>query len=150
MFSTKSKTGLMLFVFSLLTLFAGLGYSLYLNVIFPRLVPSYGGGERFTLSEAENYTFQMPWLAYTRLHLALQTNDTVKLYIDSEYMCDCTSYDFVVEPGEQILILLKSNAPVSGMFTAWQEIPFDKQILALTLVIIGLLGIGIKITGKLR
>jgi hypothetical protein len=150
MFSTKSKTGLMLFVFSLLTLFAGLGYSLYLNVIFPRLVPSYGGGERFTLSKAENYSFQMPWLAYTRLHLALQTNDTVKLYIDSEYMCDCTSYDFVVEPGEQILILLKSNAPVSGMFTAWQEIPFDKQILALTLVIIGLLGIGIKITGKLR
>jgi hypothetical protein len=150
MFSTKSKTGLMVFVFSLLTLFAGLGYSLYLNVIFPGLVPSYGGGERFTLSEAENFTFQIPWLAYTRLHLALQTNDTVKLYIDSEYMCDCTSYDFVVEPSEHILILLKSNAPVSGMFTAWQEIPFDKQILALTLVIIGLLGIGIKITGKLR
>jgi len=75
---------------------------------------------------------------------------TVKLYIDSEYMCDCTSHDFVVEPGEQVLILLKSDAPVSGMFTAWQEIPFEKQILALTLVIIGLLGIGIKITGKLR
>jgi len=150
MFSMKSKTGWMVFVFSLLTLFAGLGYLLYLNVIFPGLVPFYGGGERFTLSEAENYTFQIPWLAYTRLHLALQTNDTVKLYIDSEYMCDCTSYDFVVEPGEQVLILLESDAPVSGMFTAWQEIPFEKQILALTLVIIGLLGIGIKITGKLR
>jgi hypothetical protein len=150
MFSTKSKTGLIVFVFSLLMIFAGLSYLLYLNVIFPGLVPSYGGGERFTLSEAENYTFQIPWLAYTRLHLALQTNDTVKLYVDSEYVCDCTSYDFVVEPGEQVLILLKSDAPVSGMFTAWQEIPFDKQILALTLVIIGLLGIGVKIVGKLR
>jgi len=123
---------------------------LYLNVVFSGLVPFYGGGERFTLSEAENYTFQMPWLAYARLHLALQTNDTVKLYIDSEYMCDCTSYDFVVESGEQVLILLESDAAVSGMFTAWQEIPFEKQILALTLVIIGLLGIGIKLTGKLR
>lgn len=150
MFSTKSKTGLMVLVFSLLTLFAGLGYLLYLNVVFPGLVPSYGGGERFTLSEAENYTFQIPWLAYTRLHLSLQTNDTVELYIDSEYICDCVSYDFIVEPDEQILILMKSNAPVSGMFTAWQEIPLERQILALTLVIIGLLGIGIVIIGKLR
>jgi len=138
--STKSKTGLIVFVFSLLTLFAGLGYLLYLNVIFPGLMPSYGGGERFTLSEAENYTFQIPWLAYSRLHLALQTNDTIKLYVDSEYMCDCTSYDFVVEPGEQVLVLLKSDAPVSGMFTAWQEIPFERQVLALTLVIVGCSG----------
>jgi len=150
MFPTKSKTGLTVFVFSLLTLFAGLGYLLYLNVVFPGLVPSYGGGERFTLSEAENYSFQIPWLAYSRLHLALQTNDTVKLYIDSEYICDCISYDFIVEPDEQVLILLKSDTPVSGMFTAWQEIPFENQILALTLVIIGLMGIGIIITGKLR
>jgi hypothetical protein len=150
MFSRKSKTGLMVFVFSLLTLFAGLGYLLYLNVVFPGLVPSYGGGERFTLSEAENYTFQMPWLAYTRLHLTLQTNDTVKLYIDNEYICDCVSYDFIVEPDGQVLVLLKSDAPVSGMFTTWQEIPFENQILALTLVMIGLLGIGIRITGKLR
>jgi hypothetical protein len=150
MFSAKSKTGLMVFVFSLLTLFAGLGYLLYLNVVFPGLVPSYGGGERFTLSEAENYSFQIPWSAYSRLHLALQTNGTVKLYVDGEYMCDCTSYDFVVEPGEQILILLKSDAPVSGMFTAWQETPFERQILALTLVIVGLFGIGILIAGKLR
>ena len=131
---------MIVFVFSLLTLFAGLGYLLYLNVIFPGLMPSYGGGERFTLSEAENYSFQMPWLAYSRLHLALQSNDIVKLYVDSEYMCDCTSYDFVVEQGEQVLILLKSDAPVSGMFTAWQEIPFERQVLALTLVIVGCSG----------
>jgi hypothetical protein len=138
--STKSKMGLIVFVFSLLILFAGLGYLLYLNVVFPTLVPSYGGGERVVLSEAENYSLQMPWSVYSRLHLALQTNDTVKLYVDSEYMCDCTSYDFVVEPGEQVLILLKSDAPVSGMFTAWQDIPFERQVLALTLVIVGCSG----------
>lgn len=140
----------MVFAFSLLMIFAGLGYLLYLNVVFPGLIPSYGSGERFTLTEAENYSFQIPWSAHSRLHLALQTNDTMKLYADSEYMCDCTSYDFVVEAGEQVLVSLKSDAPVSGMFTAWQEIPFERQMLALTLVIIGLLGIGIIFTGKLR
>ena len=150
MFSTKSKTDLMVFVFSLITIFAGLGYLPYLNVVFSGLIPSYGGRERFPLSEAENYTFQIPWSAYTRLNLALQTNDTMKLYVDSEYICNCTSYDFVAEPGEQVLILLNSDAPVSGMFTAWQEIPFKKQILALTLFVIGFLGPGIMITGKLR
>ena len=60
MFSIKSKTGWMVFVFSLLMIFAGLSYSLYLNVIFPGLVPFYGGRERVTLSKAENYTFQIP------------------------------------------------------------------------------------------
>jgi hypothetical protein len=150
MFSTKSKKGLIILVFSLLTLFAGLSYFLYLHAIFPKLVPSYGGGERFTLSEAQNYTFQIPWFAYSRLHLTLQTNDTVELYADSKYVCDCTRYDFVVEPGEQLLILLKSETPVSGMFTAWQEVPSENQIAAASLVIIGLLGIGIIIAGKFR
>jgi CHASE2 domain-containing sensor protein len=150
MFSTKSKKGLMILVFSLLILFAGLTYFLYLHTIFPGLVPSYGGGERFTLSEAENYTFQIPWSAHTKLHLTLQANDIVELYVDNEYVCDCTHYNFVVEPDEQILILLKSDAPVSGMFMAWQEVPFENQILALTLVIIGLLGIGVIIAGKFR
>ncbi len=50
---------------------------MYLQVVFPRLVPGYGGGERFTLSEADNFTFQIPWSAHTRLHVALEANDTV-------------------------------------------------------------------------
>ena len=149
MFSTKSKLGLIVFAFSLLMLIAGLTYLLYLNVVFPTLVPFHGGGERILLSKTENYTYQIPWSAYTRLHLTLQTNHTVKLHIDNEYICDCTNYDLIVEPGEQVFILLKSEAPVSGRFTAWQETPFEKQTLALALVIIGLFGIGIKITGKL-
>ena len=145
MFPKKSKTGLLIFVFSLLLLFAGLSYFLYLQVIFPELVPSYGGGERFTLSKADNYTFQITWFAYSRLHLALQANDTVNLYVDGDYVCDCNHYDFVIEEGKQALILLKSDAPVSGMFTAWQEIPSERLILAFTLVTLGLMGLGVTI-----
>jgi hypothetical protein len=74
----------------------------------------------------------------------------LKCRIDNEYISDSISYYFVVEPVEQVLILLKPDAPVSCRFTAWHEIPFEKQIPALTLVLIGLLGMGIKITGKLR
>ena len=75
----KSKAGLLIFILSFLLLFAGLTYFLYLQVIFPQLVPHHGGAERFTLSKTQNdtYTSQISWSAYTRLHLTLQTNETV-------------------------------------------------------------------------
>ena len=134
----------LLATFSLLSL-AGLAYLFYLQVLFPKLVPSYGSGERFTLESANNYTYQIPWQAKSRLHLTLQANDTVELYSNSEYVCDCTSYEFTIEPDDYVLIQMKSSSPVSGMFTAWQETPLEKQLLALTLLSAGLAGIAISV-----
>ncbi len=134
---------ILLLVLSLLLSFSGLAYLLYLQILFPRLVPFHGGGERVTLNSANNYTTQIPWHAYSRLHLTLQTNDTVKLYSNGDYLCDCTRYEFILEPDEYVLILLKSSSPVSGRFTAWQEIPLEKQLLGLSVLLVGLAGIGI-------
>jgi len=120
--------------------FVGATYLLYLQLLYPSLVPGYGGGERFSLARVNNYTFQIPWFAYSRLHLTLQANDTVRLYVDDEYVCDCIRYDLVIEPGEEALIVLKSSSPVSGMFIAWQEIPIEKQMLASSLLVVGLVG----------
>jgi len=133
---------LLILFFSLF--FVGIAYLLYLHVVFPELVPFHGGGENVTLNSANNYTSQIPWEAYSRLHLTLQTNDTVKLYSNGDYICDCTSYDFIIESGDYILILLKSSSPVSGRFTAWQETPLEKQLLGLSLLLVGLAGIGIS------
>lgn len=115
------------FLLFILVSFAGLAYLLYLQLLYPRLIAGYGGGERFTLTRAKNYTCQIPWFAFSRLHLTLQTNDTVKLYGDDEHVCDCIQYDLIVEPGEEALIMLKSSSSVSDMFIAWQQIPFEKQ-----------------------
>jgi hypothetical protein len=134
----------LLATFSLLSL-AGLAYLLYLQVLFPKLVPSYGSGERFTLEPANNYTYQIPWQAKSRLHLTLQANETVKLYSNSEYICDCTSYEFTIEPDDYVLIQMKASSPVSGMFTAWQETPLEKQLLALALLSVGLAGMAMSI-----
>jgi hypothetical protein len=109
---------ILLLVLSFLLSFSGLAYLLYLQVVFPHLVPFHGGGEGFTLDSANNYTSQIPWEAYSRLHLTLQTNDTTNLYSNGDYICDCTSYDLIIEPGDHVLILLKSNSPVTGRFTA--------------------------------
>lgn len=152
MSSKGSKTLLLILTLSsMLLLLAGLTYFLYLQFLFPQLVPHYGSGERFALSKTMNgtYTLQMPWSAYTRLHLTLQANDTVELYVNGTYVCDCTNYDFVIEEGGRALIYLRSDVPVSGMFKAWQETPFERQLLALTLLSVGVIGVGVSI-GKHR
>jgi len=135
--SVARLLSLLVFIF---LFFLGATYLLYLQFDYPSLIPGYGGGEKFSLTKANNYTFQIPWFAYSRLHLTLQANDTIKLHVDDVYVCDCSQYDIVIEPGEEALIVLKSSSSVSGMFTAWQEIPFEEQILASSVLIVGLVG----------
>lgn len=140
MLSEKSKTVLLTLLF-LSLLLAGSAYLLFLHGMFPRLVPFHGGGEGFTLGEYNNYSAQLPWEAYSRLHLSLQANDTVELYRDGEYVCDCVEYELVLERGKYVLLMMKSESPVKGRFTARQEIPLEKQLLASIMILAGLVGL---------
>jgi hypothetical protein len=144
LFSEKSKT-VLLVLLSLSLLLAGSAYLSFLHGMFPRLVPIHGGGEGFTLCEHNNYSAQLPWSAYSRLHLSLQANDTIELYRDGDYVCDCVQYELVLERGDDVMLTMKSNSPVSGRFTARQEIPLEKQLLAFILLSAGLIGVAISI-----
>jgi len=144
LFSEKSKT-VLLILLSLSLVLAGSAYLLFLHGMFPRLVPGYGGGEGFTLGEANNYSVQMPWSAYSRLHLSFQANDTIELYRDGDYVCDCVHYEFVIERGDHALLMLKSSSPVEGRFTARQEIPLEQQMYALIILSAGLIGVALSI-----
>ena len=144
MFSERSKTVLRV-ILSFSLLLAGSAYIAYLHLVFPKLVPGYGGGEGFTLGEADNFTFQLPWWAYSRLHLSLQANDTLELYVDGDYVCVCSHYELVVESGDEALILLMSDSPVKGRFTARQEIPLERQLLAFSILLAGLVGVATSI-----
>ena len=149
MFSKKSKT-VLLVLLSLSLLLAGSAYLVFLYGMFPRLVPIHGGGEGFTLGEYNNYSDQLPWSAYSRLHLSLLANDTVELYRDGDYVCECVQYELVLERGEAIMLMMKSNYPVRGRFTARQEIPLEKQILAFSMLLTGLFGLSLLIARVLR
>lgn len=140
MFSERSKT-VLLIILSVSLLLAGSAYTAYLHLLFPKLVPGYGGGEGFTLGEANDFTFQMPWWAHSRLHLDLQANDTVELYVDGDYVCDCSHHELVIESGDEALVLLRSDSPVEGRFTARQEIPLERQLLAFGMILAGLVGL---------
>jgi len=133
-------------VLSFLLLLTGSVYIIFLYGVFPGLVAGYGGGEGFALNEANDFTFQLPWWAHTRLHLSLQANDTIELYIDGDYICNCSYYELVVERGDEALVLLTSDSPVKGRFTARQEIPLEHQLLAFVMILTGLAGLALSIT----
>ena len=144
MFSKKPKT-VLLILLSLSLLLAGSAYLVFLHSWFPSLVPMHGGGERFTLGEYNNYSAQLPWSAYSRLHLSLQANDTIELYRDGDHVCDCVKYELVLERGEYVGLTMKSNSPVRGFFTARQEIPLEHQLLAFVMILAGLVGLALSI-----
>jgi len=143
-FSERSKTALP-FILSFSLFLAGSAYTAYLHLIFPKLVPGYGGGEGFTLGEANNFTYQIPWWANSRLHLDLQANDTVELYVNGDYLSVCSHHELVIERGDEALVLLRSDSPVKGRFTARQEIPLERQLLAFAILLAGLVGVAISI-----
>jgi hypothetical protein len=129
-----------LFLCLLLTSIGGV-YLLFLQIAFPKLVPSYGAGENISLNSNNDYSLQIPWKANSRLHLNFQTDKQVNLYLNGYFLCTCDSYNFTIEPGDTALIRLEANSKVSGMFTAWQEVPVEKQMLAIVMIIAGLIGI---------
>jgi len=65
--------------------------------------------------------------------------------MDGDYVCDCSHYELVIERGDEALILLRSDSPVKGRFTARQEIPLERQLLAFTILLAGLMGVAISI-----
>jgi len=118
-------------IIAILLLLAGSAYLLFLHGMFPKLVPFHGDGEGFWLGEANNFT-----------------NETVGLYRDGNYVCDCSYYEFVIESGDEASILLKSNSPVNGMFTARQEIPLEKHLLAFIMLLAGIIGLALSIARR--
>jgi hypothetical protein len=62
-----------------------------------------------------------------------------------ESFCDCSHNEFVIESGDEANLLLKADSPVKGMFTARQETPIEKQLLALLMFLAGLIGLTLSI-----
>ena len=52
----------------------------------------------------------------------------------------CTHYDFVIEAGNEVFIMLQADSAVFGKFTAWQEPPLEKEFFAFSILFAGLIG----------
>lgn len=140
-----SLFALILSAFLLLSGVIALGYT---YLLFPTLIPSYGGGEPFYLDARNNYSAQFPWSANSRLHITIKANNTVDIYMDGSYVYSGTYYELTIEPKAEVMIMLKSNSSVSGRFTARQEIPWEMRVVAFGLLFLGL--VAITLSGAYR
>ena len=138
---SKNKFNISNLIVAILLVIAGSAYLIFLHGMFPKFVPFHGGSESFWLSEANNFTFQITWSAFSRLYLNLQSNDTIELYKDGNYVCICSHYGLMIERGDEALIFLKSKSPVKGKFTARQEIPLENQLLSFIMLLTGIIGL---------
>ena len=114
--------------FSTLLLLSGLASLGFTYVFYPTLVPSYGRTERFNLAEYNNYNNEFPYYANSRLHITIEANSTMNIFIDENFVHFGSFYELTVEPKEYILIKLNSSSAVSGRFIAWQEPPWWMQM----------------------
>jgi len=123
-----NKITLIALSFSSLLLFSGLASLGFTYMFYPTLVPGYGRTEPFNLTEYNNYNTEFPFHANSRLHIAIEANNTMSIFIDENFVHEGSSYELTVEPKEYILIKLNSSSSVSGRFSAWQEPPWWMQV----------------------
>ncbi|MHA2244856.1 MAG: hypothetical protein ACXADY_07790 [Candidatus Hodarchaeales archaeon] len=141
-----NRTTLLILILSLLLVFTGVTSLGFTYLLFPMLVPGYGGGEPFHLTNYNNYTTTFPWFSSSKLHLTIKANNTIQIYIDGKNVYNGTYYKLSIEPNNNPLITLKSTSPVTGRFGARQEPPWMMQIAAISLFLTGLISSAVSLT----
>ena len=125
-------------IFALLILSSGILALGFTYLFYPTLVPTYGAGESFQLTSYNSYTTQFPWYSKTRIHLTIEANDSMRIFIDGISVFNGSFYKTSIEPKNQALITLQSVTPVSGRFLAWQEPSWSLKIISNCIFLLGL------------
>ena len=118
-----------------------MGYSYLMH---PSLVPMYGGGENLYLDNHNNFTAHFPFITNSRLHIAVNANDTIQISINGEIVHTGTYYELEIEYSEEILMSLESFSPVSGRLTLRQDTPVFLIIFSFGCLVIGIISIFIN------
>ena len=140
----KRNSTIFFFGVSFCLIFIGsisIGYS---YLMYPTLVPMYGGGEQFNLDNYNNHTQQFPFFTNSRLHIIMNANDTVQITIDNENVLNGTYYETEIEPNMDVLMILKSISPVNGRLTLRQETPVFLGILSIGFFVIGVISLSMN------
>ena len=134
------KRNVALFTIGSLILAFSLMYIAYLVVIEPRLFPWYGGGERSTLNQLNNYTISFPLPAVKRLiHIEVYSTNPVEVFLDEKYVGEgkYVKFDVLGDIEHEVLIKGCNTTEVYIKFT--MEINYNKLILSLTALILSTL-----------
>jgi hypothetical protein len=84
MLEKQNRFTLIALILSSLLVFTGVFSLGFTYVLFPVLVPGYGGGEPFLLASYNNYTATFPWYSNSELQLTIKANRTIQIFIDGK------------------------------------------------------------------
>jgi len=132
-------------IFSVFLVLGGVIGLSFTYLIYPSLLASYGGGERFYLDYYNDFTINFPFITNTRLTLKIEANNTIQIYIDEINVYNGTKYEIIIEPKNSVLIKFKSECRVEGRFTARQEIPWVMKFGSYGLLCIGIISTGLSV-----
>lgn len=141
----SKKVCLVALIISVFLVLGGVIGLSFTYLIYPSLIPGYGGGEYFYLDSYNNYTTVFPWYANTRLNLKIEANNTINIYIDEINVYNGTKYEITIESKNSVLIKLKSDYPVEGKITARQEIPWIMKFGSFGFLCIGIISTGLSV-----
>jgi hypothetical protein len=139
MLEKQNRITLIALILSSLLVFTGVISLGFTYILFPVLVPGYGGGKPFLLASYNNYTTAFLWYSNSKLQLTIKANRTVQINIDGKNVHNGTDYELSLEPKDYTLIMLKSNFPVAGRYKARQEPSWIMQFGAIGLFLTGLI-----------
>ncbi len=133
-----NKTSVSL-IFSIIITLGGILYGFYSFIIYPTLIPHYGGGERFYLSRENNYTTTYDLYSQDGLNLIIQCNDTSEILLNNTSVCNCSYYTVFVRENTQLRVEIKSNHSLEGFIKARRRVPMSNVILSYSIPISGAL-----------
>lgn len=137
----KSRYLPFLKIVSVFILFSGVMALGYTYVLYPTLVPSYGAGEPFNLTNSNNYTFQLPLYSNSRIHLTIEANNSVLVFIDGIFVHNGSNYVTSIEPQSRIVIKVQATSAVSGKFLAHQEPIWFMELISIGTFLFGLVSV---------
>jgi hypothetical protein len=126
-------------IFSIIIIISGILYGLYSFIIYPTLIPHYGGGERFYLSKENNYTATYDWYSQGGLTLIIESNDTSEIFLNNTLVCNCSYYNVFVKENTHLRVKIQSNHSLEGFIRARRKVPVSNIILSYSIPLLGTL-----------
>jgi len=112
----------------------------YGYVVYPELVPGYGGSIPFLLSPFNNYSLSFPLYFKSKVHVEVQGNDTFTLMVNETNLGLGLKFSLDLGPGCHVLTLTSSNI-VGGTFQLRQEPNTRIALISAFVIALGITGI---------
>ena len=122
-------------------LFVSTGISIaYSFLVYPTLIPGYGGGEQCILTESNEFTQMYPFTVSTPITISVEANDSIEIWINGVFEYQGVTHKFSIAGESNQIVNFTATTEVSVYMQLRQQVPLSNYLIcgsfsSLTLVI---------------